>query len=77
MESTITETTSARDFMCHVASKINKKPSDVEKFIEILESNWIEDVTAMKQVDDEQWKGLAIPMGLVNQIKANLKMVGQ
>ena len=77
MESTITETTSARDFMCHVASKMNQKPSDVEKFIKILEYNWIKDVTVMKQVDDEQWKDLTIPMGLLILIKANLKMVGQ
>jgi len=45
---TMEETTSARDFMCHVAEKIKKKPADVEKFIEIFESNWIEDVAAMK-----------------------------
>jgi len=31
----------------------------------------------MKQVDDEQWKDLTIPMGLLILIKANLKMVGQ
>lgn len=77
MESLITDETSARDFLIHVAAKINKKPADVEKFIEALESNWIENVAAIKQVDDDQWKSLGIPMGLVNQIKNNLKTVGQ
>ena len=77
MESLITDETSSRDFLVHVAAKINKKPQDVEKFIEALESNWIENVGAIKQIDDDQWKQLNIPMGLVNQIKNNLKTVGQ
>lgn len=62
----ITDQTSARDFLIYVATKINKKPEDVQKFIDALESNWIEDVAALKQVDDDQWKTLGIPMGLVN-----------
>lgn len=77
MESLITDETSSRDFLVHVATKINKKPQDVEKFIESLESNWIENVGAIKQIDDDQWKQLNIPMGLVNQIKNILKTVGQ
>ena len=48
MESRITDDTSSRDFLIHVAGKINKKPADVEKFIEALESNWIENVAALK-----------------------------
>ena len=66
MEPLITDETTSRDFLIHVAEKINKKPQDVEKFIEALESNWIENVGALKQVDDDQWKTLGIPMGLVN-----------
>jgi len=64
-------------FLYHVATKINKKPSDVEKFVESLEGNWIENVGAMKQMDDSQWKELSIPMGLVNKIKENLALVGK
>jgi hypothetical protein len=54
MES-ITDQTSSREFLIHVAAKINKKPEDVQKFIDALESNWIEDVASLKQVDDAQW----------------------
>ena len=28
-------------------------------------------------MDDEQWKELKVPMGLVNKIKENLAMVGK
>ena len=48
MESLITDETISRDFLVYVAGKINKKPADVEKFIEALESNWIENVGALK-----------------------------
>jgi hypothetical protein len=64
--------TTARDFVILVAQKIGKKPSDLEKVINILEENWIENVGALKQLEDDQWKELKIPMGLVNQIKKNL-----
>ena len=64
-------------FLYHVATKINKKPADVEKFVEALEGNWIENVGGMKQMDDSQWKELSIPMGLVNKIKENLALVGK
>ena len=64
--------TTAREFVILVAQKIGKKPSDLEKVINILEENWIENVGALKQLEDDQWKELKIPMGLVNQIKKNL-----
>jgi hypothetical protein len=31
-----------------VALKINKKPSDVENYVKILEDNWIENVAGVK-----------------------------
>ena len=68
--------TTARDFVILVAQKIGKKPSDLEKVINILEENWIENVGALKQLEDDQWKELKIPMGLVNQIKKNLNETG-
>ena len=40
--------TSTRDFLSSVAIKINKKPEDIEKFICILEENWIETVDGLK-----------------------------
>ena len=42
----------SRDFLCALAAKIKKKPSDVERFIVALEENWIETVGAMREIDD-------------------------
>ena len=52
MESKITDDTTSRAFLYHVAAKLNKKPADVEKFVEALEGNWLENVGALKQMDD-------------------------
>jgi len=45
---------------------MNKKPEDVEKFTLKFEESWIETVGDIKQLSEEQWKSLAMPMGLVN-----------
>jgi len=37
-----------------------------------MEENWIETVGGLKQMGDDEWKALSIPMGLVMQIKKNL-----
>ena len=63
------DSTTSREFMVDMASKINKKPEDVEKFTVKFEESWIETVGDIKQLSEEQWKSLAMPMGLVNQIK--------
>jgi cytolysin (calcineurin-like family phosphatase) len=31
--------------------------------------NWVENVGALKQLDDQQWKDLNVPVGLTNEIK--------
>jgi len=36
-----------------VAANIKKKPSDVDNYVKILEDNWIENVAAIKQLDDD------------------------
>ena len=77
MQVKLTDETTSRVFLYHVAAKINKKPADVDKFVEALEGNWIENVGALKQMDDAQWKELQIPMGLVNKIKEFLALVGK
>ena len=68
----INDETSARDFLLDVARQIGKKASDLEKIILTFEENWIENVGAIKQLDDDQWKELKVPMGLVNKIKISL-----
>ena len=66
------DSTPVRDLLNNVASKIGKKPSDVDKFVTKMEDNWIENAGAVRNLSDEQWKELAIPLGLVNHIKAAL-----
>ena len=67
--SAISDEMTSRDFIIKVAESINKKASDVEKIILILEENWIENVGALRELDDQQWKEMKIPLGLVNSIK--------
>lgn len=49
-----------------MAANMNKKPEDVEKFTTKFEESWIETVRDIKQLSEDQWKDLAMPMGLVN-----------
>ena len=41
-----------------------------------FEDNWIEDVAAIRNLQDDQWKELGFPMGLVNVIKKTLNDSG-
>ena len=61
-----------REFMLLVAQEMKKEPSKLEKFIVKLEDEWIEDVAALKNVTDEQYKEFGFPAGLSNQIKTML-----
>jgi hypothetical protein len=36
-----------------MAANIKKKSSDVDNYVKILEDNWIENVAAIKQLDDD------------------------
>ena len=67
------DSTTSREFMSLIAAKMNKKPEDVEKFTVKFEESWIETVGDIKQLNEDQWKSLAMPMGLVNQIKKMLE----
>jgi hypothetical protein len=55
-----------------MATSMNKQPADMEKFTLKFEEAWIETVGDIKQLSEEQWKSLGMPMGLVNQIKKAL-----
>ena len=37
-----------------------------------MDENWIETVGGIKEVRDDQWTAMKIPMGLVNNIKKSL-----
>lgn len=42
------DSTTSREFMSLIASKMNKKPEDVEKFTVKFEESWIETVGDIK-----------------------------
>ena len=46
----------SREFMNMVATKMNKKPEDVEKFTLKLEEAWIGTVGDLRLMDEDTWK---------------------
>lgn len=60
----------SRDFMLQVAGQIGKSPEEIEKFIAVLEENFLDTADSLREVSDEQWRtDLKFPVGLVNKIK--------
>ena len=52
---------------------MKKSPSEFEKYIVVLEENFLEEVESLKEVTDDQWKNdLKFPIGLINKIKKAL-----
>ncbi len=63
----------SREFMLIIAGQIGKSPQEIEKFITILEENFIDTADALRDITDEQWRNdLKFPVGLVNKIKKQL-----
>ena len=64
---------SSREFMLLIAGQIGKSAQEIEKFITILEENFIDTAEALRDITDEQWRNdLKFPVGLVNKIKKQL-----
>ena len=61
-----------KTFMLLVAKRMNKPPEKVASFTEQLEDDWVENVGAMRQIDDEQWATFGLPIGLLNIVKEML-----
>lgn len=60
----------SRDFMLQIAGQIGKSPEEIEKFIAVLEENFLDTADSLREVSDEQWRtDLKFPVGLVNKIK--------
>ena len=60
----------SRDFMLQIAGQIGKSPDEIEKFIAVLEENFLDTADSLREVSDEQWRtDLKFPVGLVNKIK--------
>ena len=52
---------------------MKKSPAEFEKYIVVLEENFLEEVESLKEVTDDQWKNdLKFPIGLINKIKKAL-----
>ena len=59
--------------MAAVAADMKKKPQDLQKFVDILEGEFLDTAESLKGVTDSQWKQMGIPVGLANKIKARLE----
>ena len=43
---------STKDFMALVAADMNKQPSQLQKFTDILEDNFLDEAESLKEVND-------------------------
>ena len=60
----------SRLLLTTIAEEIKKSPAQFEKYIDICEENFLDDVASLKDVTDDQWKNyLKFPVGLINKIK--------
>ena len=44
----------------------------MEKFIQALEDNFLDTVESLRDLSDQNYKDMGIPIGLVNKIKKHL-----
>jgi len=63
---------STRDLLATIATEMKKDPATFEKFITILEDEFLDTADSLKDVSDDQWKDMGIPVGLVNKIKDHI-----
>ena len=45
----------------------------MEKFIVVLEENFLDTVESLKDLSDQDYKDMGFPIGLVNKIKKRLQ----
>ena len=62
----------SRDLVLQIATEMNRRPEQMEKFISALEDNMIDTVQAMKELSEQNYRDLGFPIGLVNKIKQRL-----
>jgi hypothetical protein len=63
----------SRLLLTTIAEEMKKSHAEFEKYIFILEENFLDDVASLKDVTDDQWKNdLKFPVGLINKIKKTL-----
>ena len=63
---------SSKDLLFKIANELNKKPEIMQKFVDILEENFLDEEEQLKEVTDDQWAQMKFPIGIVNKIKGHL-----
>ena len=65
---------SAKDLIFEIASEMNQKPENFQKFVDILDENFLMTQQALVDLENEDWKELRLPLGLSSQMKKKLKL---
>ena len=64
---------SSRDLILVIATEMNRTPEQMEKFIASLEENMLDTVESLRDLSDQDYKDLGLPIGLVKKIKQRLE----
>ena len=63
----------SRDLILAIAVEMNKTPAQMERFITVLEDNFLDTTESLKDLSDDNYKDMGFPIGLVNKIKKHLE----
>ena len=63
---------SSRDLILSIAGEMNKTAEQMEKFIAVLEENFLDTEESLRDLSDQDYKDMSFPIGLVNKIKKRL-----
>jgi hypothetical protein len=63
---------SSRDLILSIAGEMNKTAEQMEKFIAVLEENFLDTEESLRDLSDQDYKDMGFPLGLVNKIKKRL-----
>ena len=64
---------STKDLLAKIAGEMKKDPKTFDKFVDILEGEFLDTAESLKDVTEGQWKDMGIPIGLVNKINDHIK----
>ena len=63
---------SSRDLILSISGEMNKTAEQMEKFIAVLEENFLDTEESLRDLSDQDYKDMGFPLGLVNKIKKRL-----
>ena len=67
----------AKDLIFEIASEMNQKPENFQKFVDILDENFLITQQALCDLQNEDWKELRLPLGISSQMKKKLKYLSE